>query len=1267
MSDQQEDRPVIGLCVQEILPSSVSSSVAAAADAATLCLAKRSNAETIADLCASIENKPLTYHNKRQKMSAGPDQLPPSIDNNSDNVTSTDLVNGLSKKAGITVNSLPQQLSAHNPLSERNIRVDNDHNNALNKNTSYDKTQSRLNTESVADPLPNDCENNSAKSSSMSSTVVKAIPNAINSIDRDTLNNINNNQSINSSCINSKMAEDNIQINRNNNNGVGSSVENSNINNSTKNISDKNCNASNGTSIYTEGSSSMMTSTINSDSSVRINNSLTSAISSLENSESARSPSSSTLDYIARLPDGGMRQSLEALDDVSATPPHQPQHTTPQQQQFSGDEDDDNYLDSSDDDDGDVDTATNNEDDESFGEDDASVISTVGSTCSLRSVASEALASICRNEQGQTTNPDGSLLYDFKPSTEPLAPLSPSLFSHVPPALQFCQHNELCRPLPDCVAKLLKWRHTFITPLIIRKTIVNSGFKITKRTVLWSGTWGKHMKTTAFKSIKSYQKINHFPGTFQIGRKDKLWRNFLRLQNKFGKEEFGFMPKTFVLPTELSALKIAFDKEGVKKKWIVKPPASARGTGIEVVDKWSQLDTNTPLVVQRYVSRPYLINNTKFDLRIYVLVTSFHPLRIYLYQDGLVRFASVEYRNESTTLSDRFMHLTNYSVNKTSSSYTHNTDAGECQGHRWTLCTLWGYLKSHGIDTGALWSRIADMVIKTVLSGEQDIIVRSRKNTRSKYSCFELFGFDVLLDEKLRPWLLEVNISPSMHSACSLDYMVKGPLMSHLLTMTAFHVPDHRSLTAQMQTEVLQECGLSSGVSRLTLDHRLYTRLLTEAEQSKHNAINSMSRSCYLNAVLDHLTPDDVRHLLLGEDELHRAGKFTCIFPTGETHRYFGFLDKPRYYNRLWDAWETAHGACREKGIEQLEKLCALKYHLIVPPKFKMPKVVGAQPVKPANKEDSISLMTSCGNSTETVTTVITSAARPLPGQTSEQQTTTVASNNEKPIVNAPVPHQSISDTTESNNSHGIVTGASEVQTSVSLNKCPIDATINGNNNNSDNNSSSDVQSTLLSGSSVMKTEERNNTAESVTLEYATENVASKQSGKRPIAGVRSGCKKSKLTRRRRPHLKVNPTKSAESTAILTASLVSGRRGGSEQVITHGDDVLSVHSSDEDEDWCEDEDAIPFNTRVDNPCNSITYVVSNGMSGRSNRTEPSINVSNPPSSSVVCQIVSSERTSDEVNYNSCLITNNKDHVGEKHCNKDNSVGARADTAANSSK
>ncbi|XP_063866621.1 tubulin monoglutamylase TTLL4-like isoform X2 [Scylla paramamosain] len=644
-----------------------------------------------------------------------------------------------------------------------------------------------------------------------------------------------------------------------------------------------------------------------------------------------------TLEYVTQLPEGcsGGGADPSVLEPSNLTSACEPDEEL---------EDDDNYLDSSEEELEDELTLTNNEDEESCGEDDQSVISsvTVGSTCSLRSVASEALSTICINEHGLAANEDGSLLYAETPAPSPLPSFTPSLFSHVPPSINFCQYNEKTVDLPVIIGRLLKWRFTNITPLIVRRTITNSGFKITKKTLQWCGTWGKHMKSPCFKSVREFQKINHFPGTFQIGRKDKLWKNFLRLQTKFGKEEFGFIPKTFVLPGDMKALKATFDKEGVKKKWIVKPPASARGTGIQVVHKWPQVPTDTAVVVQRYISRPYLINDTKFDMRIYVLVTSFHPLRIYLYQDGLVRFASVQYNNASTSLADRYMHLTNYSVNKSSSSYTHNADAGQCQGHKWTLKSLWGYLKAQDVDTSALWSRVADLVIKTIISGEHDIVVRTRKNVRSRYSCHELFGFDVIIDERLRPWLLEVNISPSLHSASPLDHSVKGPLIADLLNMVAFHVPD--KLSQQQQTNLLADLNLGEKVSGLCLDRRIYTRLLTPDEQLKHVTINAMSRSEYLTAAIENLTPDDVRHMIMAEDELHRAGKFTRIFPTAETHQYFGFMEKPRYYNRLMDAWENKYSGCREKAIENIEALCADKFHLRVPPTFKMPKTAVLPP-----------------------------------------------------------------------------------------------------------------------------------------------------------------------------------------------------------------------------------------------------------------------------------------------------------------------------------
>ena len=76
----------------------------------------------------------------------------------------------------------------------------------------------------------------------------------------------------------------------------------------------------------------------------------------------------------------------------------------------------------------------------------------------------------------------------------------------------------------------------------------------------------------------------------------------------------------------------------------MKPSGSSRGRGIYIVDDPKQIPlSNESLVVSRYIDNPLLLNGHKFDLRIYVLVTSFNPLRIYVYREGLVRFASEIY------------------------------------------------------------------------------------------------------------------------------------------------------------------------------------------------------------------------------------------------------------------------------------------------------------------------------------------------------------------------------------------------------------------------------------------------------------------------------------------------------------------------------------------------------------------------------------------------------------------------------------------------
>uniref|UniRef100_A0A8C1KN40 Tubulin polyglutamylase TTLL4-like n=1 Tax=Cyprinus carpio TaxID=7962 RepID=A0A8C1KN40_CYPCA len=502
--------------------------------------------------------------------------------------------------------------------------------------------------------------------------------------------------------------------------------------------------------------------------------------------------------------------------------------------------------------------------------------------------------------------------------------LVPSLFPHMPSTLYFSTANERVELLPAEQRKLLKWKITTVTPNVVKNTISRSHFKATKKSHDWLGCWGHHMKSPGFKAIREFQKLNHFPGSFQIGRKDRLWRNLSKMQARFGKREFGFFPRSFILPQDIKLLRKAWEDGGSKQKWIVKPPASARGIGIQVIHKWSQMPRKRPLLVQKYLHKPYLISGNKFDLRIYVYVTSYDPLRVYIFNDGLVRFASCKYSPSMKTLNNKFMHLTNYSVNKKNSEYQSNSDDKACQGHKWALKALWQYLGSQGINTTLIWDKIKDMVIKTIIASDPYVNSLVKMHVRSSYSCHELFGFDIMLDENLKPWVLEVNISPSLHSNTPLDVSIKGQMIRDLLNLAGFVLP-LREDTAPSSSSASSSTNSLCGAVR-------------EKWRSDISTDEKVKRAFYLSqrfgdqdfcaTILDVLTPDDVRVLAESEDELCRKGDFERVFPSHASSRYLRFFEQPRYLNILLNQWEQKYWLNRSRGINLLRDFCEKRVHL---------------------------------------------------------------------------------------------------------------------------------------------------------------------------------------------------------------------------------------------------------------------------------------------------------------------------------------------------
>ncbi|KAJ1529529.1 hypothetical protein ONE63_006302 [Megalurothrips usitatus] len=340
--------------------------------------------------------------------------------------------------------------------------------------------------------------------------------------------------------------------------------------------------------------------------------------------------------------------------------------------------------------------------------------------------------------------------------------------------------------------------------------------------------------TLDHRRLDSNQKVRHFRNHYELTRKNLLSRNIKKLRRTLlrqGRTQEAEMcdcvPVTFELPSE----HLMFVEEFRRRHgttWIIKPSSGSQGRGIFIFQKcdgsvrprrlkelseWrlareaaaqngckpdsrgslaaaaaapaagpgagpgapdsltSTADQEVAAevwVVQMYVDKPYLIADKKFDIRFYVLVTSFRPLKVWMAREGFARMCGEPYNLRA--LNNQRGHLTNMSIQLKGNE----TDVPGC---KWGLRRLRQFLTAeHGAAAiDRLFQRIAHVVM-TSLRSVQQAILQDRH-------CFELYGYDVLLDEDLNPWLLEVNASPSLTATDPEDYRLKYQLLEDVLNV----------------------------------------------------------------------------------------------------------------------------------------------------------------------------------------------------------------------------------------------------------------------------------------------------------------------------------------------------------------------------------------------------------------------------------------------------------------------------------------------------
>jgi hypothetical protein len=401
---------------------------------------------------------------------------------------------------------------------------------------------------------------------------------------------------------------------------------------------------------------------------------------------------------------------------------------------------------------------------------------------------------------------------------------------------------------------------------LVRSIVENAGFKYTEAHD-WNVLWiGKSAKPYLYDDLNAFQRINHFPNTFEITRKDKMCLNLKTMKEKFP-NDYDFFPDTFIIPQDIGDFTLRFYNE--PGLWIVKPCNSSQGKGIFILDSLNSLDLDGGCIVSRYIENPLLVNNLKSDLRIYVLVTSFEPLKIYIYQEGLARFACEDYNSANST--NKYVYLTNYSINKKNEKFVQNTDWQEDNiGHKWSFSAFIKELAKQGHDTDLVSKRIYDLIVKTIISIESLVVESIRKLALKHNNCFDLLGFDIMLDSDLKPWLLEVNLSPSMNTDSPLDLYIKSNLVSDALNLVGVRAFDRRKESN------------SKIKSRIKAKQNLSKTKLNPKKPESRKIDDSKYRSLFLETL----------------EETLRMGRFNRIYPFNGSDSYEIFFKSPRKVNR---------------------------------------------------------------------------------------------------------------------------------------------------------------------------------------------------------------------------------------------------------------------------------------------------------------------------------------------------------------------------------
>ncbi|KAG2488455.1 hypothetical protein HYH03_012961 [Edaphochlamys debaryana] len=523
----------------------------------------------------------------------------------------------------------------------------------------------------------------------------------------------------------------------------------------------------------------------------------------------------------------------------------------------------------------------------------------------------------------------------------------PPVFPGTCPTISCVGHpaDKQARGLQPLLSPTLLVKYGGVANTPVKAAFREAGFRPTRKGRRWLVQWGGILDAATFAKLHAFQRVNHFPGTWELGHKGHLYRNVYNARRRCrggpAAEAFDIVPRFYVMPRDYEEFRQDVERFP-ERLYIQKPTNSSRGRGIRMVTRPDSIPRDAKdVLVQHYVANPLLLNGYKFDMRVYAAATCMDPLRLYVFHDGLARLATEPYSADKADLSKRCVHLTNYSVNKKSNKFVKagaggeagpgagagagaggqaasaaalgragraSDPASECTGSKWSLSGLRAYLEARGLGPGweAVWRQVCDIIAAAVIAAEPRMNTEFKMKVPHRNNCFEVWGFDIMLTDAFRAWLIEANTCPSLAADSGLDMRVKGTMVAELL---------HLLGPVPYDTEVYEKAAEAKRQARLT-GLRAPAPAASPAGpgaghgvQNAYGQAGSGSYGAVLAKTLQELESVDFTGLstselpdivLEAEAEMARRGHWKRVFPCeDDPARYLELFETPRLNNMV--------------------------------------------------------------------------------------------------------------------------------------------------------------------------------------------------------------------------------------------------------------------------------------------------------------------------------------------------------------------------------